>query len=189
MPAFRNEVLSLESSDRAVHAIQNIIREVSISEKAKKSSQYLQEIRLRNYVFGMQYDVHECLIQILEKIYPSFNYCIFTVSCLESVQCIGTQDGTIAGCRHVPSRIVNNVDLTFEMNTSLTQDISSLITQSQRSRAPEGYRCDSCGQVNTCDKVDLITGLADVLIITLKVFAYDPLRNIMSKIVSTVNIN
>ena len=84
---------------------------------------------------------------------------------------------------------MHNLNLTFELSTCSFQDISSLIGQSQRSRAPLGYRCDKCGQDNTCDKVDLISGLADVLIINLKIFTYDPVRNIMTKVVPNLNIN
>ena len=76
----------------------------------------------------------------------------------------------------------------LQLNTSFTQDIVSLITQSQRSRAPLGYRCDNCGQENTCDKVDLITGLGDVLILNLKIFTYDAMKNRMVKLVPNLNI-
>ena len=95
---FQNEILSLESSDDAVNAVKNLIREIASSENDIKTSQFLQQIRLRGCVFGMQYDAHECLSQILEKIYGNFDDCIFTVSCLESVQCVGSHDGTINGC-------------------------------------------------------------------------------------------
>ena len=83
---------------------------------------------------------------------------IFSISYLESAQCVGSQDGSIAGCMHEQNRVVNDVNLTLEINTAFTHDISSLISQSQRSRAPLGYRRDNCGQENTCAKVDLISG-------------------------------
>ena len=54
IPTFRNEVLFSESSDEVVSAVRNIFRDFSISETPLKSSQYLQQIRLRDYVFGMQ---------------------------------------------------------------------------------------------------------------------------------------
>ena len=189
LPEFRHEILSHGSSDETIIAFKNLMAEISNSNKAVKTSHYLQQIRLHDYVSGMQYDAHECLIQILEKIYPNFDDCIFTVSCLESVQCTGSQDGTIAGCMNEPRRIVNNMDLTLELNDSLDQNISSLILQSQRSRAPLGYRCDNCGQEDTCDKVDLITGLSDILIINLKIFSYDHVTNRMTKKVPNLSIN
>ena len=113
----------------------------------------MRQIGLRDYVVGMQYDAHKCLIQILEKIYSNLDNCAFTVLCLESVQCVGSEDGNIIGCMHEPNRVVNNMNLSLELNTHFTQDIFSLITQSQRSRAPLGYKCDNCGQEDTYDKV------------------------------------
>ena len=72
-----------------------------------------------------------------KKYTSTINDCTFTASCLESVQCIGSQYRTIRGCMHDLNRIINNINLTSELNgSSSDQDISSLITQSQRSRAP-----------------------------------------------------
>ena len=102
----------------------------------------------------MQDYAHECLNQI----YKNFNDYIFTVSYLELVHCIGSTDGSIQGCMQELNRIVNNMYSTLELNNSVMQDILSLTTQSQRSKAPLGYRCDSCSHENTCDKVDLISG-------------------------------
>ena len=90
---------------------------------------------------------------------------------------------------HEPNRIVNNMNLTLELNNSVTQDILSLIKQLQRSRAPLGYRCDNFDHENTCEKVDLINGLADALIINLKIFSYDLIRNRMTKTIPKVKIN
>ena len=102
----------------------------------------------------MQDDAHECLTQI----YQNFNDYIFTVSYLELVHCIGSTDGSIQGCMQELNRIVNNMYSTLELNNSVMQDILSLTTQSQRSKAPLGYRCGSCSHKNPCDKVDLISG-------------------------------
>ena len=66
LTAFRNVILFLEDTNETLLAIKSLIREISISETTIETSWYLQQIGLRDYVFGMQYDAHECLIQILK---------------------------------------------------------------------------------------------------------------------------
>ena len=43
---------------------------------------------LQHYEPGMQYDAHECLLQLLAKIYPNINdECMFKINKLESILC------------------------------------------------------------------------------------------------------
>ena len=168
IPAFRAFIQELVPINEAARAIKEIF-EVNVNESVR-SSKYVRRLALTGYQFRHQYDAHECLLHILNKVYPTItDNCIFTIPCLESIQCIESVDGTIIGCMHEPNpNLVNNLNLTLELDTSCIQNISSMISQSQRSRAPEGYICDNCGEQNTCVKEDVISGAADVLIINLK---------------------
>ena len=50
-----------------------------------RTSSYVRYLSLQVYEPGMQYDAHECLLQLLAKIYPSINDdCMFKIDKLES---------------------------------------------------------------------------------------------------------
>ena len=51
-----------------VSVINRLFEKNSSSNVPVKTSTCVQHIQLRDYRFGMQYDAHECLIQLLEKI-------------------------------------------------------------------------------------------------------------------------
>ena len=53
-----------------------------------RTSFYVQNLELPDYTFKMQYDAHECLTQLLSKIYPDItDECIFKLTMLESTVC------------------------------------------------------------------------------------------------------
>ena len=48
----------------------------------------MKYLSLQGYEQYMQYDAHECLLQLLAKIYPSINEdCMFKIDKLESTLC------------------------------------------------------------------------------------------------------
>ena len=78
--AFRDYVLKLllfRDNPPAV-SIKNLFREIASANNPIRTSEYLKHLELLDYTSGTQYDAHECLLQLLNKIYPVINDdCIF----------------------------------------------------------------------------------------------------------------
>ena len=65
--------------------IKNLFRKIETSNKSVRTSQYVRYLNLLGYEPGMQYDAHECLLQLLMNIYPNINDdCMFKIDRLES---------------------------------------------------------------------------------------------------------
>ena len=58
------------------------------SSESVQTSNYVRYLCLQYYEPGMQYDAHECMLQLLAKTYPAINDgCIFKTKRLESTLC------------------------------------------------------------------------------------------------------
>ena len=53
--------------------IKNLFSEIENSSEPVRTYKYVRYIGLQQYEPGTQYDAHECLLQLLEKIYPNIN--------------------------------------------------------------------------------------------------------------------
>ena len=68
--------------------IRKLFREIGTSNEPVRTSNYVRYLSLQGYELGMQYDAHECLLQLLSKIYPNFNDdCMFKIDKLGSALC------------------------------------------------------------------------------------------------------
>jgi len=184
LPAFCNYVHELSHSDQYVMTIKEMFEEIANSNAPVRSSKYIRDLRLHNYVFGSQYDAHECLLQILNKIYSSVtNDCLFKISVLESTVCQSNN------CQHRAERSIDMLDLELNIFPSgAVHTVTNLLNQPQIPSPLEGYRCDGCKVVGSCTKADLITHTSDVLIIQLKIFEYSNKHNMIKKKNPNVNI-
>ena len=89
LPAFREFIQQLSPTNAVVSEIKNLFGEIESSNVPVRTSDYVQNLGLRDYSLGMQYDAHECLLQLLEKIDPAINDdCMFKVSIPESTLCV-----------------------------------------------------------------------------------------------------
>ena len=101
----------------------------------------MRYLGLQNYEPGMQYDTHECLLQLLSKIYPNSNDdCMFKIIKLESTLCneCGQTTNNDGVCIDWP--------LHLEDSSSL-QTISGMLHQLMDPRRDhlKKYRCvDGC---------------------------------------------
>ena len=50
--------------------IKNLYSEIEASSEPVRTSNYVRYLGLQHYEPGMKYDAHECLLQLLAKIYP-----------------------------------------------------------------------------------------------------------------------
>ena len=53
--------------------IRKLLREIQTSNKPVRTSSYVRYLSLQGYEPGMQYNAHECLLQLLAKLYHSIN--------------------------------------------------------------------------------------------------------------------
>ena len=64
--------------------IRKLFRVIETSNEPVRTSNYMRSLSLQGYEPGMQYDAHECLLQLLAKIYLNSNdYCMFKIDRLE----------------------------------------------------------------------------------------------------------
>ena len=139
LPMFRQFVHELPTNTVEVSAIRSPFSEISNSNVAVRTSTCVQKLRLHDYRFGMQYDAHDSLIQLLEKIYPVIvDDCMFKVTTLESTVC--------QSCNHTIDKqeTCNHLSLHLE-DTSSLQTISGIL---RTVMDPHGmpllnYRCDT----------------------------------------------
>ena len=118
---------------------------------------------------GMQYDAHECLLQLLAIIYPGINDdCMFKIDKLESTLC--------DNCGHTLNNDGVCIDQSLYLeDSSNIQTISGMLHQlmDPMSEYLGNYRCaDGCQKLNTSKKAVYVTQLSDALIIQLNIFKY-----------------
>ena len=103
----------------------------------------------QHYEPGMQYDAHECLLQLLVKIYPNINDdCIFKINKLESTLC--NDRG------HTTNNDGVYIDWSLHLvDSSNFHTISGMLHQlvDPRGEYLKNYRCaDRCQKLNTSTK-------------------------------------
>ena len=68
--------------------IRKLFSERASSNEPARTSNYVRYLGLQRYGPGMQYDVHEWLLQLLAKVYPNiYDECMFKFNKLESTLC------------------------------------------------------------------------------------------------------
>ena len=86
LPLFRDYMKTLGPSVKGVAMkIRKLFKEIEISNQPVRTSNYVRYLSLQGYEPGIQYDAHECLLQLLAKIYPSINDdCMFKIHVLNT---------------------------------------------------------------------------------------------------------
>ena len=68
IPAFRAFIQELVPINEAGGAIKQMFEEILNSNESVRSSKYVRRLSLTGYQFRHQYDSHECLLHILNKV-------------------------------------------------------------------------------------------------------------------------
>ena len=161
-----------------------IFKEIETSNVHVRTSVYVRYLNLQHDEPGIQYDVHECLLQLLEKIYPNINdNCIFKIDNLESTLC--------NDCGHTTNNDGVCIDWSLYLdNSSNVQTIRRMLHELMDPRGEflENYRCEEgCQLINTSTKAVYVTQLPDALIIQLSIFKY--IHGIIKKVIPNLNID
>ena len=89
LPVFRDYINKLRPPVKGVAMkIKKLFSEIETSSELVRTSKYVRYLDLQHYKPGIQYDAHECLLQLLVKIYRNINddY-MFKIDKLESTLC------------------------------------------------------------------------------------------------------
>ena len=94
LPIFRDYINKLRPPVKEVAMkIKKLFIEIDTSSEPVRTSDYVGYLGLQHYEPGMQYDAHECLLQLLVKIYPNINdACMFKINKLEPTLCNDCDD-------------------------------------------------------------------------------------------------
>ena len=185
--AFRDYILSLLlfTDNPPVVSIKNLFREIGSSNNPVRTSEYLKHLELLDYKSGTQYDAHECLLQLLDRIYPIISDdCIFKLVKHEWTFCNACQIDT-----HVN---VASFDFSVPINdTTYPLTINNIVHELMN---PHGvplkdYRCDrpTCQLVNSSTQAVSVTHISDMFIIQLGIFQF--VDGISKKIIPRLNID
>ena len=162
----------------------NLSSEIETSSKPVRTSNYVRYLGLQHYEPGMQYDAHECLLQLLAKIYPNINDdCMFKINKLESTLC--------NDCGHATNNDGVCIDWSLHLeDSSNLQTISGMLHQfmDPRGEYVENYRCvDGCQKLNTSTKAVSVTQVCNALIIQLNIFKH--IDGISKKFIPNLSID
>ena len=132
----------------------------------------------------MQYDAHQCLLQLLVKTYPNINDdCMFKINKLESTLC--------NDCGHTTNNDGVCIDWSLDLeDSSNVQTISGMLHQlmDPRKEYLGNYRCvDGYQKLNISRKAIYVTQLSDALIIQLNIFKY--IDGISKKFIPNLSID
>ena len=184
---FREYVLQLIllRDNPPVLAIKNLFQQIGSSNEPVKTSLYVQNLELPDYTFKMQYDAHECLTQLLSKIYPGItDECIFKLTMLESTVCEKDDCGKAINVDN--SHNVWTVELEDTRNLQTVSGILNNVMD-PRGRPLTDYRCDGCQTINSCTKAYYVTHISDFVIIQLNIFKY--IDGAIKKMIPTLRID
>ena len=173
-----------EISNDVVSAIKDIFREIGQSKQPIETYKYVFKLHLPYYQAKEQYDSHECLTDLLNKIYPSLvTVDAFKLQIFESIVCHNS------GCTYNSEGILNDATLTLKVQrTFAKQSIGEIINRSLLTYVIPGLRCESCQTRGNCYQTSTIFSLPDILIIQLALFSYVDANN-TEKIIPNMNLD
>ena len=89
LPLFREYIRKIQPSIKGVAMkIRKLFREVETSDEPVKDIKLCEVFKYTSLWTGMKYDAHECLLQLLAKIYSIINDdCTFKIDKRESILC------------------------------------------------------------------------------------------------------
>jgi ubiquitin C-terminal hydrolase len=163
-----DRVLNFSTYDRVVSGIKDIFEDINMSVKPIETHRHVQKLELPFYQAKQQYDCHECLTYLLNKVFPSLNSeGAFRLQTLQSISC------TNIGCNFTSDRVIDSATLTLTvLDTNVTQTIRDLINNFMSRQCLHNFRCEGCQGIGFSYKTNNIFQLLDVLIIQLASFRF-----------------
>ena len=143
--------------------------EIETSSEPVSTSNYVRYLVLQHFESAMQYDRHECLLQLLPKIYCDNNDdCIFKINKLQPTFC--------NDCGHTTNNDSVCIDGSLHLEDSRNvQAITGMLHQliDPSGECLENYKCvDRCQMLITLTEAVYVMRLFYALIILLNIFNY-----------------
>ena len=184
MSPLYDEVMNYGNMNRLVSGIKDIFQEIERSDEPVETYKHISKLQIPFYQAKQQYDSHECLVYLLNEIFPSLSTVdSFNLQTFESIVC------DYRGCNYNSETITNKPALTLNvMQTFEDQSISEMIQRSLYRHQLPDFRCETCQSVGNCYKTNTIFKLPDILIIQLSLFSYNS-AGFIEKIIPNLNID
>ena len=173
---FQEYVHQMETSDPAALAIKDIFSEIESSNNPIKTSTYIQNLQLHDYIFCQQYDAQECLLQLVGKIFhipcnaPVPEDCPFKLSLLQSILC-GTPNCNFTSDNHV-SAVECPVKFEDPYCFYTTSNMIERLIGDHHGESMYDFRCEVCQQVGSCKKVISLVDFSDFVILHLNTLKF-----------------
>ena len=138
LPLFRTHVANNDFVSEAASSIKNLLNSMHTSTNAIRSN-CVCGLRLPGYQYPLQYDAHECLVNILNHIFPSITTDdIFKVHVQQLTECERGYNSTIP--------VINN-HLSIQIPPAeQIQSVSDLLDNFQRGERLDDHPCPTCGE-------------------------------------------
>ena len=146
-----------------------------------RTSVFLQRINLLRYQHGSQFDAHECILVLLNEIYPDIDDSwIFNIRLKTTVTC------NKSTCNHNTERNSYNSAMTLYItDRSKNWTVTELLKNYLAPGYFTGYKCDCCSDINTCYELNSVTDFKHISVFQLSSFEF--LNGVMTK--AGYNIN
>ena len=180
---FQNKILLQDNTNNDVTlAFKDLFQEMLETKSEIRTSVFLQRINILTYQHGSQFDAHECLLFILNEIYPDIDdSCIFKIRLKTTVTC------NKSTCNHNTERNSSNSAMTLYItDRSKNWTVTELLNNYLALVHLTGYKCDSCSDINTCYELNSVTDFKHVLVFQLSSFEF--LNEVMTKVGYNINI-
>ena len=136
---------------------------------------YLNQLKLSEFTLGHQYDAHECLVQLLETVYPLNYDSLFKIVKNPEILCENCKSESSS-----KSEIYFDLKLDI-LNNHTPMSIFEAIQTIQLPSNLENYRCDKCKCISRCYKSDYVQETGSLLVVNLKLFKHNR-QNVYEKI-------
>ena len=181
-PAYQNHIMETMLDNPVISTLRTLFNDINISMDPVYTFNSVKLLELPGYVERDQHDVHECLLHLLEKSYPTNelqNSSIFNIQCTRTYEC---------ECGKIYDKPVT--ELIFKLDTEDSEMFPSVQmlldrTLSQYGVKNEDYQCRGnidndpntsdrgCGKRGTCTEYTAMNVPGDILIIQLQVFRWN----------------
>ena len=190
LKSFREHIHQLNTIDPIVLTIKNLFNQIECSNTSIETYLYVQSLELPHYQPGVQFDAHECLLHILNLIYPPRpdnsvpDESVFQISSLESILCQTCNNAsentlldTICPISFPDPYRMNSIQIEIER---LTNDPHGELVQS--------YPCVNCPTRTNATKARTVLNISDFIIFQLKLYHYDLTTATAHKLVPNLQI-
>eukprot|EP00111_Clytia_hemisphaerica_P005763 TCONS_00016708-protein len=162
---FRDYLEQSENENHITRTLKDLYNKMK-TQTIIKTSVHIRSLNLRNYTFGTQYDVPECLNYLLEHCFPVPSMFDFTIK--ESIVCERRPGIFDTGCnKRVERDEKQNILQLIPNDTNEQQSVQELldIHFNAYGLPQEDYFCDmrygGCGKRGHCTKASLLADVSE----------------------------